>query len=116
MLTNADCTIYHKSYDKATRLDRWERTQYRGVNWYAKQAATVGENGLMAADTLTIRIPVTISETVPAAVGDIIVHELLDTDITQPKELGAYEHYTITAVRDNRRGSLFSQHWRIEGK
>lgn len=116
MLTNADCTIYHKSYDKATRLDRWERTQYRGVNWYAKQAATVGENGLMAADTLTVRIPVTISETVPTAVGDIIVHGLLDTDITQPKELGTYEHYTITAVRDNRRGSLFMQHWRIEGK
>lgn len=116
MLTNADCTIYHKTYDPITRLDRWERTQYRGVNWYAKQAATVGENGLMAADMLTVRIPVTTSSSAPAAVGDIIVHGLLDTDITQPKELNANEHYTITAVRDNRRGSLFSQHWRIEGK
>lgn len=116
MLTNADCTIYHKVYDKATRLDRWERTQYCSVNWYAKQAATVGENGLMAADTLTVRIPVTTSNSAPAAVGDIIVRGLLDKDITQPKELGTYEHYTITAVRDNRRGSYFMQHWRIEGK
>ena len=116
MLTNANCTIYHKVYDKAARLDHWERTQYRRVNWYAKQAATVGENGLMAADTLTVRIPVTTSSSAPATVGDIIVHGLLDKDITQPKELGTYEHYTITAVRDNRCGSLFMQHWRIEGK
>ena len=116
MLTNADCTIYHKVYDKATRLDRCERTQYCSVTWYAKQAATVGENGLMAADTLTVRIPVTTSSSAPAAVGDIIVRGLLDKDITQPKELGTYEHYTITAVRDNHRGSSFIQHWRIEGK
>jgi hypothetical protein len=116
MLTNADCTIYHRVYDTVTRLDKWERTQYHGVNWYAKQAATVGESGLMAADTLTVRIPASESDTVPAAVGDIIVRGLPDTDITQPKELGTYEHYTITAVRDNRRGSLFMQHWRIEGK
>ncbi len=116
MLTNADCTIYHKVYDRAAHLDRWERTQYRGVNWYANQAATVGESGLMAADTLTVRIPVSESDTVPAAVGDIIVRGLLDADITQPKELDQHEHYTITAVRDNRRGSIFMQHWRIEGK
>lgn len=115
MLTNADCTIYHKTYDPITRLDRWERTQYRGVNWYAKQAATVGENGLMAADTLTIRISAAEPDAVPATVGDIIVRGLLGTDITQPKELGTYEHYTITAVRDNRRG-ICGRHWRIEGK
>ena len=116
MITNADCTIYHKVYDRATHLDRWELTQYRGVNWYAKQAATVGESVLMAADTLTVRIPASESDTIPAAVGDIIVRGLFDTDITQPKELDQHEHYTITAVRDNRRGSLFMQHWRIEGK
>lgn len=116
MLTNAYCTIYHRVYNTVTHLDKWERRQYRGVNWYAKQAATVGENGLMAADTLIVRIPASESDTVPAAVGDIIVRGLPDTDITQPKELGTYEHYTITAVRDNRRGSLFMQHWRIEGK
>lgn len=115
MLTNADCTIYHKTYDPLTRLDRWERTQYRGVNWYAKQAATVGENGLMAADTLTVRIPATASNSAPAAVGDIIVRGMLDKGITQLKELAEYERYTVTAVRDNRRG-ICGRHWRIEGK
>lgn len=114
MFTNADCTVYHKVYDNTTRLDRWERRQYLGVNWYAKQATMVGENGLMAADTLTVRIPAT-TNSAPAAVGDSIVRGLIDKDIAQPKELNQYEHYTITAVRDNCRG-ICGRHWRIEGK
>ena len=42
MLTNADITIYHKSYNLETRLDEWQATQYPGVNWYGRQAVTAG--------------------------------------------------------------------------
>lgn len=36
MITNADITIYHETYNKETRLKEWTSRQYPGVNWYGK--------------------------------------------------------------------------------
>lgn len=114
MLTNADITIYHKSYDPTTRLDKWEPTQYQGVNWYGEQAATVGSNGLNAADTYVVRIPT--DNMVEATKGDIVVKGLVSNAITGPAQLvKKYECFTVLAVRDNRRGSPNMHHWKIEG-
>ena len=40
MITNADCTIYHKIYNPETRLDEWEPSQHQGVNWYGTVSYT----------------------------------------------------------------------------
>jgi hypothetical protein len=135
MNTNADITLYSKWYDRATRTDRWIRTQIRGVSWYGGQAATVGEKGLLSAGKYTVRIPL---ESAPAGKqyvapeayaaaassalaglwtlqnGDIIVRGLQSLDITGPTQATALpESFTVMGVSDNRRGSL--QHWKVVG-
>ena len=115
MLTNADITIYHESYNPETRLKEWEPTQYPGVNWYGKQAVSVADNGLNTADSYIVRIPT--DKPVTVATGDLVVKGLVTEQITSPSQLvKKYECFTVTAVRDNRRGLPIMQHWRIEGK
>lgn len=113
MLTNADITIYYRTYDKKTRLDKWNFTQYQGVNWYGKQAVSVGDSGLSAADSYIVRIPT--DDGLQAVNGDIVVKGLVNDEITNPAQLKQYQIFVITAIRDNRRGSPNMHHWRIEG-
>lgn len=116
MLTNADCTLYHKTYDSVSRLDRWTRKVISNVNWHAKRKVSVSENGLNGANTLVVQIPVqSVPDGLEIAVDDVIVKGILELDITQVKELSSYERYIVTAVSDNRYGSLYLHHWRIEG-
>ena len=103
MTTNADCTIYHKIYNPATRLDEWEPSQYQGVNWYGKQAVSVGDSGLSTADSYIVRIPT--EGRIPVDKGDVVVKGLIQDTITNPSQLKQYESFLVTAVRDNRRGS-----------
>lgn len=116
MLTNADCTIYHKTYDPQTRLDVWNPTQWKDVNWYATRAVSVGDNGLNGANTLVVEIPTygEIKE-FPARVGDIVVKGLWEGIVSSTKEIPIENRYTITAIQDNRCGSPAIQHWRLEG-
>ena len=113
MNTNANITIYHRSYNPQTRLDEWQTTQYIGVNWYGKQAVAVGDAGLNTADAYIVRIPT--QQAILVCSGDIIVNGLIDDLITAPAQLKQYQTFVVTAVFDNRRGSQRMQHWRIEG-
>lgn len=114
MLTNADITIYHKSYNPETRLDEWQAAQFSGVNWYGRQTVTVGDSGLNAADSYIVRIPTT--EIIEVSNSDIVVKGLVNDVITSPSDLKNYLYFVVTSVGDNRRGSESMQHWRIEGK
>lgn len=38
-------TLYHRTYDPASRTDLWDRTVYAAAIWYGAQAATVSDNG-----------------------------------------------------------------------
>ena len=136
MITNADCTIYHKTYNPATRLDEWKAFRYQGVNWYGKQAVSVGDSGLNTADSYVVRIPterhIPVTKGDVANIdkknlyskgdcgrllkkGDVVVKGLIQDTITSPSQLKQYESFLVTAVRDNRRGSPMMRHWRIEG-
>lgn len=136
MNTNTDITIFNKWYNPEKRLDEWHRTQISGVNWYGGQSVTVGDKGLMTADTYKVRIPLASAPDGKTFVcsnkykskakdalagcwtlqnGDCIARGLIDTDITQLKEIAA-EYFIITGWSDNRRGSPYTQHWKIDGK
>ncbi|MCI1966866.1 MAG: hypothetical protein LKJ17_12160 [Oscillospiraceae bacterium] len=134
MLTNADITVFNKHYNEETRLDEWRKTQISGVNWYGKQAVSVGDNGLMSADQYIVRIPVSSApddktfvtpEKYAAADraalpnlwtlqnGDIVARGMVGAD--DPKSIPC-KHFLITGWADNRRGSPAVQHWKVEGK
>lgn len=114
LVANETVTVYHKTYDPETRLDRWTASSYGNASWYGKQAASVGDNGLNTADEYTVRILT--PEEITADVGDIVVRGAIGREITGPSQLTNWEHFTVTAVRDNRRGRPTLRHWRIEGK
>lgn len=105
-----DITLYHKQYNNVTRLDEWQRTQYMGVHFHAKQAVTVDKGGLNAANVYTLRIMT--NDTVTVSAGDYIVQSLVN--FVNPQD--ADEKILITAVSDNRRGSPAVHHYKIEGK
>lgn len=115
MLTNASCTIYHKTYNPQTRHDDWVPTQYPACSWYGKRGVSTLASGLTAASVYLVRIPT--QEEIPVDTGDVVVHGLVEDIVTGPAPLfDKYEAFTAQAVRDNRRGSSWMQHWRIEGE
>lgn len=134
MLANADITIFNKRYNEETRLDEWQRTLIFGVEWYGKQAVSVSDNGLLMANQYIVRIPLAsapkgktflapekcAAQNSNALVdfwtlqsGDVVARGLVDAD--DPKNIPG-EHFLVTGWADNRRGSPFVQHWRIDGK
>ena len=98
MITNADITIYHETYNKETRLKEWTSRQYPGVNWYGKQAVSVGDTGLNTADSYIVRIPT--EETIVISNGDLVVKGLVTDQITGPSQLtGKYECFVVIRFR-----------------
>ena len=57
MLTNTDATLYHRSYNPATRLDEWESTYIPALWWYEAEQSSVTTEGRKTADTFMVRIP-----------------------------------------------------------
>lgn len=115
LLADVPITIYHKTYNPQTRLDDWTPYHYVG-SWFEKRAASSGSNGLNAADTLIVRIPAAnVRGEIVARPGDVIIRGKVSTPITGPAQLDPYKRFEIMAVRDNRRGVLDLQHWKIEG-
>lgn len=132
MTFDASITVYYRLYDKTTRSDVWHRKTIHGVSWYGGQTVTVGDRGLNAVDTYTVRIPrsalpagyATPSEYARAEnakdlwtvqTGDIVAFGDRDDDIQKAGDVNG-PAFTVTGVFDNRRGVTKLQHIRIEGK
>lgn len=132
MTFDASITVYYRVYDKTTRSDVWHRKTIYGVSWYGGQTVTVGDRGLNAADTYTVRIPrsalptgyATPSEYARAEnakdlwtvqTGDVVAFGARDDDIQKAGDVNG-PAFTVTGVFDNRRGVTNLKHIRIEGK
>lgn len=55
MFSNHDITLFNL-YDENGE-QRYKRTYIRGVDWQSKQSVTVGDKGLLSADSIKIFIP-----------------------------------------------------------
>ena len=113
---NAGCTLFHKEWDEAARRDVWSCTQFPGVSWYSKKGAQPGTAGETASDTLTVRIFT--RDSIAVDVGDMIAPGLVSAAVTSSADVLKMfpDSFKVLRVRDNRRGSLQMQHWRIEGE
>ena len=56
MITNSKLTIYHKTLDEATRLEKWERHNYDKVWFFGGKGAGINK-GYDNANNVDIRIP-----------------------------------------------------------
>ena len=56
MITNSKLTIYHKTLDETTRLEKWERHNYDKVWFFGGKGAGINK-GYDNANNVDIRIP-----------------------------------------------------------
>lgn len=119
METNKSMTLYHKSDkpDPKTRLDKWIRYPIKNVMWQGGKGASVNK-GYDKANDINIWIPYDQNEnldTIPFAIGDIIVEGIIEDEITKQSDLKV-DNYNITTHINNNYGSYDMQHIFIGAK
>ena len=115
MITNSSVTIYHKSLDATTHLEKWTRYNYSKVWFFGGKGAGINK-GYDNANDVQVRIPydqntVNIND---FAIGDIIVEGTLETDIETQQDLEDYLVYNITSINNNNFGN--NQHIHLGGR
>ena len=120
-LCNDTITVFNARVDPDEGGNVWVPTVITGASWYLTDAATVdaSKGGLVAANKVTVRIPV---EAAPAEFalknGDILVKgDAAAVESPTPaklKKLYGVDCATILGVTDNRRAPR-APHWRITG-
>lgn len=116
MLVNSSLTIYHKYFDKTTKLDKWKRQVIENVWWYGGKGASYNM-GLENSNDVKIRIPKDTNDLslVEISVGDILVKGDINKEISMQSDLKSIENvYNITSIIDNDFG--LNKHIHIEGK
>ena len=117
MLTNSTLTIYHMSgLDVSTHLEKWTRYNYDKVWFFGGKGAGINK-GYDNANDVQVRIPYDQNNGLNInnfAIGDIIVQDTLDIDITSQQDLEDYLIYNITSINNNNFGN--NQHIHLGGK
>ena len=116
MRCNSSLTIYHKGFDKTTKLETWIRYNYDKVWFFGGKGAGI-RKGYENANDVEIRLPYNQNENLEVTnfdIGDIIVKGTLTTNIQTQQDLIGYETYNITSINDNNFG--INQHIHIGGK
>lgn len=115
MITNSSLTIYHKYFDKVSKVDKWKRQEIKNVWWYGGKGANYNK-GLENANEVKIRIPKDINDLsdLEVEIGDILVKDIIDKEISMQSDLKDYETYNIVSIIDNDFG--LNKHFHIEGK
>lgn len=129
-------TIYTPLYDPQTGHDVYHGTVISGVSWYQTTHVTVELQGLKAADSFKIRIPVEAdfggkAYVLPGAwdtarnpaklwtikQGDIVLHgaHLVENPSMAELQRDYPDSCTVLSVTDNRRAPN-AKHWRILGR
>lgn len=110
-------TLYHKVYDKATRLDKWERYLIENIMWQGGKGASINK-GYEQANDISVFIPYDTNkglEMVPFSIGDIIVKGNIKTEIKKQSDLTS-DNFNITTLIYNDYGSNSMKHVQIGAK
>lgn len=116
MLVNSNLTVYHKTLDNKTRLEKWTRYNYENVWWFGDKGASINK-GYADANDVEIRIPYESNENLNIenfTIGDILVQGNLVNDIQTQQDLIHSEVYNITSITNNTFGN--NPHIHIGGK
>lgn len=132
MRTNADMTIYNKVFDKATRMDKYQRTTLYGVFWDESKAYNRLQSGLESADKVFIVVPFSTpaereyispkefeklddtTDYFTIREEDRVVKGRIDLEIDKSTDLDReFEAFTITSVDTKDFGSFHMQHWEL---
>ena len=113
MIYNSDLTIYHKSLDEKTKLEKWTRYNYRNIWWFSGNNASASK-GYEESNNVEIRIPYNlVKEEEVIDFGDIFVKGYIEKDITKQSDLDV-ELYNIVGIKKNKFGKR--PHIHLTGK
>ena len=107
MVTNSKLTVYHKTINYDTRLEEWTRSNYDNVWFFGGKGAGI-DKGYDNANDVQIRIPYKKNDNLNIGnfkIGDIVVGQELNVDITTQDDLANYEFYNITSIKNNTFGN-----------
>lgn len=116
MLVNSSLTVYHKTLDKETRLEKWIKYNCYDVWWFGGKGASINK-GYDNANDVEIRIPYELNADLDInnfAIGDILVQGIRHDDIKTQQDLSNDEVYNITSINNNTFGN--NQHIHLGGK
>jgi hypothetical protein len=116
MICNNSLTVYHKGFNEETRLETWERHNYKNIWWFGGKGAGINK-GYDQANDVQVRIPYDLNKDLSIkdfSIGDILVEGTLTTDIETQQDLDDYTIYNITSINDNNFGN--NPHIRLGGK
>lgn len=116
MITNSELTVYHKTLNTQTRLEKWTRYNYSKVWWFGGKDAGI-DKGYENANDVEIRLPYKENSNISTtnfAIGDILIKGNIDLEISTQQDLANYEIYNITSIKDNTLGN--NPHVHIGGK
>ncbi len=134
MYTNADCTVFNKRLDNATRMDVWERTVIRGVYWEDTDGVKkLVSSGITDDSNVLVMIPASADtggkiyvkpnaykssheNTFTLAPGDIIIKGVINSELSTVKELQRThdDYHVIEKCMDYMYGGL--PHFEVTGK
>lgn len=108
-------TIYHKTFDKNARLEKWKRYNYNG--WYFGGKGSGIDKGYDNANDINVRIAYSENKNLDIEnfkIGDIIVEGYLEKDISTQQDLKGQSAYNITMIKNNNYGG--TPHIHLGGK
>lgn len=113
MLYCADQTVTVVQFDRKNQI--YICTVVEGVSWHAVSKRYLQTTDAKESAETTVRIP---EENMPVGLvireNDIVCHGKVTDAINRRADLEPYERFTVTEVRDNRRGKRL-RHWAVIG-
>ena len=112
--TNADLTLYHKTFDKTSRLDKYECHEVFKVLWPEGYSVNAERTGLVDADNYVVYVPR--CDDAPFTDGDIIVRGICDKEISTDYPIGKLqkEHTSLLLVSVVRHSYGGKRLWSVE--
>lgn len=102
-------TLIHR--EKGVDGDTYTCTVFDGASWFKKNTITTSADGAKPVNTYVVRILT--KEDIKCDLGDHLAFGVV-SDIQKVSDLKEFDSFRITAIGDNRRGTL--AHWRFDGQ
>lgn len=111
MISNNIITYYHKSLNKETRLEEWNKLIIKDVWVFGGQGSSINK-GYVDANNVDVRIALPFNYS-DFTIGDIIAIGIQE-DIQKESDLADIEHYNVTSININNFGH--NPHIHLGGK
>ena len=106
-----DQTVTLVHHVKGDDGDTYRCTTHERASWFKRNTITTSGDGAKPVNSYEVRIMGT--EDISPSLGDYVALGTV-SNVSTPSDLSGVDHFRVTAIGDNRRGTL--AHWRLSGQ